>query len=89
MIGGMDCLTTLPLIVSVIGNVSAGAMQVLAERLLTILLTVFIIGGVSVFALTAFAWLWIKHAFGEQPASAVFDDQQSAAVARQIAGHTA
>ena len=74
----MDCLTTLPLIVSVIGNVSAGAMQVLAERLLTILLALFLIGGVGVFAVTGFAWLWIKHAFGEQHASPVFDDQRSA-----------
>ena len=85
----MDCLTTLPLIVGAIGNVSAGASVALAERLLTILLAIFIVGGVSVFVLTAFAWLWIKHAFGEQPASAVFDDQQSAAVAQRIAGHTA
>ncbi len=78
MIAGMDCLTTLPLIVGVIGNLSAGAMQVLAERLLTILLAIFLIGGVSVFAITGFAWLWIKHAFGEHHASPVFDDQQSA-----------
>ena len=78
MIAGMDCLTTLPLIVGAIGNLSAGAMQVLAERLLTILLAIFLIGGVGGFAITAFAWLWIKHAFGEQHASAVFDDQRSA-----------
>jgi hypothetical protein len=79
MIAGMDCLTTLPLIVGVIGNVSACAMQALAERLLTILLAIFLIGGVSVFAITGFAWLWIKHAFGEHHASPIFDDQQSAA----------
>ena len=76
MIGGMDCLTTLPLIVGVIGNLSAGAMAALTERLLTILLAVIIIGGVGGFAVTAFAWLWIKHAFSEHHA---FDDQQSAA----------
>jgi hypothetical protein len=82
MIAGMDCLTTLPLIVGAIGSVSAFAMQALAERLLTILLAIFLIGGVGIFAITAFAWLWIKHAFGEHHASPIFDDQQSA-------GHTA
>jgi len=78
MIGGMDCLTTLPLIVGAIGNVSAGALVALAERLLTILLAVFIIGGVGGFAITAFAWLWIKHAFGGPHASPNFGDAVSA-----------
>ena len=81
----MDCLTTLPLIVGVIGNVSAGALQVLAERLLTILLAVFIIGGVSIFAVTAFAWLWLKHAIGGPHASPIFDDAVSATGSRHIA----
>ncbi len=78
MIAGMDCLTTLPLIVGAIGNVSVGATQALAERLLTILLAIFLIGGVGGFAITAFAWLWIKHALGAQHASSAFDDQRSA-----------
>jgi hypothetical protein len=84
MIGGMDCLTTLPLIVGAIGNVSAGALVALAERLLTILLAVFIIGSIGVFAVTAFAWLWVKHAFGEPQTSPVFDDAGPAAGRRQI-----
>ena len=79
MMGGMDSLTTLPLIVGGIANVSAGALQALAERLLTIVLAVFIIGGVSVFALTAFAWLWLKHAVGRSQAAPVFDDAASIA----------
>jgi hypothetical protein len=78
MIAGMDCLTTLPLIVGAIGNVSVFVMQALAERLLTILLAILLIGGVGVFAMTAFAWLWLKHALGERHVSPVFDDQQSA-----------
>jgi len=82
MIAGMDCLTMIPQIVGTIGNVSVGAMQALTERLLTILLAIFLIGGVGIFAITAFAWLWIKHAFGEHHASPIFDDQRSA-------GHTA
>jgi hypothetical protein len=69
MIAGMDWLTTIPLIVGVIGKLCALALEALAERLLTILLAVLIIGGASVFALTAFAWLWVKHAIGEHHAS--------------------
>jgi len=65
MIAGMDWLTTIPLIIGGIAKVSALALEALADRLLTILLAVFIIGGVSVFAVTAFAWLWIKRAIGE------------------------
>jgi hypothetical protein len=74
MIAGMDCLKTLPQIVGVIGNVSAGALEALADRLLRILLAVFIIGGVSVFAITAFAWLWLKRTIGEPHASPIFDE---------------
>jgi HAMP domain-containing protein len=44
---------------------SATILQSLAEWLLTIILAGFIIGGVIVFALTGFAWLWIKRAIGE------------------------
>jgi hypothetical protein len=84
MIAAMDSLTTLPLIVGAIGNVSAGALEVLADRLLTILLAVFIIGGVGVFALTAFAWPWIKHAIGGPHASPLFDDALSAGGTRHI-----
>ncbi len=40
----------IPQIVGTIGNVSVGAMQALTERLLTILLALFLIGGVGVFA---------------------------------------
>ncbi len=69
MIAGMDWLTTIPLVVGAIGNVSASGLEALAERLVTILLAVLIIGGVSVFAVTAFTWLWIKHAIGEQHAT--------------------
>ena len=69
MIGGMDWLTTIPPIVGVIGNVSAGVLESLVERVVTIFLAVFIIGGVSVFTLTAFAWLWIKRVIREWHAS--------------------
>jgi hypothetical protein len=61
----MDWMTTIPLIVGAIGKLSALAMHALAERLLTFALAILFISGVSVFALTAFAWLWIKHAIGE------------------------
>ena len=80
----MDCLTTLPLIVGAIGNVSAGASVALAERLLTILLAIFIVGGVSGFALTAFAWLWIKRTIGGSRGSPLFDDAVPAAGSRHI-----
>ena len=80
MIATMDCLTTLPLIVSVIGKVSAGALAALAERLLTILLAIVIVVGVSVFAITAFAWLWIKHVIGEPHAATIFNDTGSAGI---------
>ena len=81
----MDSLTTLPLIVGAIGNVGAGVMVALAERLLTFLLAFFIIGGVSVFALTGFAWLWLKHAIGGPHASPLFDDAVSAGGSRHLA----
>jgi hypothetical protein len=68
MIAGMDWLTTIPLVVGGIGNVSALALEALAERLVAILLAVLIIGSVSVFAVTAFTWLWIKRAIGEHAA---------------------
>jgi hypothetical protein len=65
MIVGMDWLTTIPLIVGVISNLSAIVLQSLAEQLLTIVLTVFIVGSVSILALTELAWPWIKRAVGE------------------------
>jgi hypothetical protein len=61
----MDYLATIPPIVGVISNLSAITLQLLAERLLTIVLAVFVIGSVSVWALTELAWLWIKRAIGE------------------------
>jgi hypothetical protein len=61
----MDWLTTIPQIVGAISNLSATILQSLAQWLLTIILAGFIIGGVIVFALTGFAWLWIKRAVGE------------------------
>jgi hypothetical protein len=69
MIAGMDMLTTFPLVVGAIGNVSTSVLEALAERLLTLLLAVLIVGSVGVFAVTAFTWLWIKHAIGVQHAS--------------------
>lgn len=65
MIGGMDWMTTIPLIVGVIGKLSAFALQALVERLLTLALAVLIIGGASILALTGLAWLRFKHAIGE------------------------
>ena len=65
MIAGMETLTTLPLVVGMIGNLSTFALEALAARLLTILLAVFIIGSVGIFAVTAFAWLWVKRAIGD------------------------
>ena len=40
-------------------------MDALAQRLLALLLSVLIIGSVTIFAVTAFAWLWLKHTLGE------------------------
>ena len=65
MIVGMDWLTTIPLIVGVISNLSAITLQSLAERLLTIVLAGFVVGSVTVWALTELLWLWIKRAIGE------------------------
>ena len=65
MIAGMDWLTTIPLIVGVISNLSAIALESLAERLLTIVLAGLIVGSVGVWALTELAWLLIKRAIGE------------------------
>jgi hypothetical protein len=61
----MDWLAIFPLIVGATSNLGALAGQAIAERLLTILLAVFIVGGVSVFALCAFAWLWMRRAVVE------------------------
>ena len=65
MIAAMDWLTTIPLIVGVISNLSAITLQLLAERLLTIVLAGFVVGSVTVWALTELLWLWIKRAIGE------------------------
>ena len=65
MIAGMDWLTTIPLIVGVISNLSAIVLQSLAERLLTIGLAAVIVGSAGVLVLTELLWLWIKHAIGD------------------------
>ena len=58
----MDWLTTPPLIVGLIGNVSILALEALAEQLLTIFAAVLVTGSVSVCAASAVGWLWIRHA---------------------------
>jgi hypothetical protein len=68
---GMDWLTTLPLIVGVIGNVGISAVEALAERLSTLLLALVLIGGVSAFAFTIFASLSIRRVFGDHAAPSV------------------
>jgi hypothetical protein len=65
MLAGMDFFAAIPPVVGAIANLSVLAMNALAERLLAIALAVLIVGGVTVFALTAFAWLWVKHAVAE------------------------
>ena len=80
----MDWLTTIPLIVGVIGNLSACAMEALAERLLTIVAATFIIGSVSVVALTAFARVWIKGAIDEMHRRARHDSE---VLARSVRCH--
>jgi hypothetical protein len=69
MLANMDWLTIIPLVVGTVDNVGASALAALAERLVTLLLAVLVIGGVSVFAVTAFTWLWIKRWIGEQHAA--------------------
>ena len=61
----MDCLNAIPPIVGFISNLSYLILHTLAERLLTIALAVVIIGSVAAFAVTAFAWLWLKRVIGE------------------------
>jgi hypothetical protein len=65
MIGGMDYLNAIPLIVSVISHLSYLAMEAVAERLLTVVLAGFLIGGVALFAATAVAWLGLKRLLSE------------------------
>ena len=65
MIAVMDMLTTIPLIVGVISNLSAITLQLLAERLLTIVLAGLVVGSVGVWALTELVWLLFKRAIGE------------------------
>ena len=65
MISGMDYLATIPPIVGVISNLSAITLQLLAERLLTIVLAGFAVGSVIVWALTELAWFGLKRAIGE------------------------
>jgi hypothetical protein len=61
----MDYLTTIPPIVGVISHLSAITLQLLAERLLTIVLAGLVVGSVGVWALTELLWLWIKRAIGD------------------------
>lgn len=65
MMRAMDWLATFPLIVGAVGNLSAAALDAVAQRLLTIALAALIIGGVAVFAVTAFAWLWVRRTVAE------------------------
>lgn len=65
MIEDMDWLATFPLIVGAVSNLSAAVLDAVAQRLLTIALAALIIGGVAVFAVTAFAWLWVRRTVGE------------------------
>ena len=62
---GMDLLTTLPPVIGSIGGLCTDALQALASRILTVLLAILVVGGVGGFAMTAFAWLWLKHMAGE------------------------
>jgi hypothetical protein len=70
----MDLFATFPLVAGATIGLSVVAMDALAQRLLTLLLSVLLIGSVTVFAVTAFAWLWLKHTLGEllhlQPSAA-------------------
>lgn len=61
----MDWLTALPMVLDGIAQLSASAMSALAARLLTIGLAALIIAGVTVFALTGFAWLWLRRTLDE------------------------
>jgi hypothetical protein len=61
----MDLLTTLPPVVGSLSSLCADASQALAARLLTIALAALIISGVGVFAMAAFAWLWLKRLIGD------------------------
>ena len=61
----MDYLNAIPLIVSVISHLSCLALEALAERLLTIVLAGFLVGGVALFAAAALAWLGLKRLLAE------------------------
>lgn len=61
----MDPMTTLPLLVGAIFEVCVAAMDALMQRLLTIALSVLIVGGVTLFTVTAFLWLGLKQAVCE------------------------
>ncbi|MFI4948551.1 MAG: hypothetical protein ACHQC9_07110 [Alphaproteobacteria bacterium] len=64
MIDRMDWLTTPPLIVGLIGNLSILALEALAEQLLTIFLAVLVTVSVSILAASALVWLWIRRTVG-------------------------
>ncbi len=65
MIGAMDPVTAIPSIVNALSNVTVDVAQMLAERLLIIVLAIFVVGGAGVFIVSAFAWLWIKRVVGD------------------------
>ena len=61
----MDLMTTFPLLVDAIFEVCLTAMDALVQRLLTIALSVLIVGGVTLFTVTAFLWLGAKRVLCE------------------------
>jgi hypothetical protein len=65
MMTAMDWLTITPLIVGAISKLSALALAALAERLLTTVLTGYVVGSIGFFGLTALAWPRLRHALGE------------------------
>lgn len=58
-------MTIPPLIVGAVSSLCVAVLHTLAERLLTIALAALIIGGVGIFAVAAFVWLWIRHTLGD------------------------
>ncbi|MGE5269573.1 MAG: hypothetical protein ACM3JG_07870 [Thiohalocapsa sp.] len=61
----MDWLTAFPMVLDGIAEMAASAMAALAHRLLIIALAALIIGGIAIFAVAGFAWLWLKQSVDE------------------------
>lgn len=61
----MDWLMAFPMVIDGIAQLTASAMAALAHRLLVIALAALIISGIAVFAVTGFAWLWLKQVVAE------------------------